>query len=108
MVDFRLPINSRVKLKDGIDPALYKGYSCTGNEGWIRNRRQEMGYPQVLIEWDRNHWSYNGAPNCWTWEDHFDLIEGNMAENKKTQEEKVRQITEGFVKALFSEMGLSS
>src|SRR5271170_1972050 len=78
---YRLPIDSRVRLRDGIDPSLYKGFSCTGNEGWVRDHRaDEHGYPQVMVEWDHDHWAYNGAPNCWTWENHFDLVEEPMSE----------------------------
>lgn len=112
MAEYRLPINSRVRLRDGIDPQLYKGLSCTGNEGWVRNHRDDLGYPQVLVEWDRDHWSYNGAPNCWTYEEHFDLIEGIMADKKeqtpKDKEEAVRNLAEGFVKGLFRELGMSN
>jgi|ERR1017187_1212680 hypothetical protein len=106
---YRLPLNSRVKLRDGIDPALYKGFSCTGNEGWVRHHRaDEHGYAQVLIEWDHDHWSYNGAPNCWTWEEHFDLVKGNMPEQppsenpqeQPTQEDAVRKLVEQFTKGL--------
>ncbi len=104
----RLPLNSRVRLRDGIDPALYNGFTCTGNEGWIRNQRDdEAGYSHVLIEWDHDHWAYNGAPNCWTWEDHFDLVEEpKMPEmpqdpqETSTPEEALRRLTEQFVSGL--------
>src|SRR5271165_7482108 len=104
---YRIPLNSRVSLRDGIDSDLYRGYSCTGNEGWIRNHRtDEHGYFQVLIEWDHDHWAYNGAPNCWTWEDHFDLVEepkmpempsSQDPQEASTPEDALRRLTEQFV-----------
>lgn len=76
-------LNTRVKLRDGVDPGFYNGYSRAGNEAWIRDRKiDNLGYPRVFIEWDKDHWSYNGAPDIWTWEPHFEPVEENMSKSK--------------------------
>ncbi len=109
----RFKPNTRVKLRDGIDPTFYNGYSRVGNEGWIRKRKLDKhGYPQVFIEWDRNHWAYNGQQDGWTWENHFDSVGGeDMGETPKQEpefEENVRNITETFIKSLFGALGVRS
>lgn len=68
-----IPLHSRVALKDGAD-AVY-AFALAGTEGWIRDRKQDDdGFEMVKIEWDRDHWRYNGQPDCWTFVDHFALI----------------------------------
>lgn len=81
--DYRFHKNDRVRLRAVVDPSFYGGYACVGNEGWIRKRRRDtrFGLPEVYIEWDKNHWTYNGAENRWTFEDHFDLVEESMPDN---------------------------
>lgn len=86
MTDFRFPLNSRVKLKDNIDPDLYRSMSRTGNEGWVRkHRKDKYDFPQVYIEWDKEHWAYNGTEDGWTWEDHFEGI--NMPDKQESTED---------------------
>lgn len=83
MTDFRIPLNSRVSLRDGLDPNLYNGFGVVGSQGWIKKHKvDEFGYPHVYIQWDKDHWAYNGAPDGWTWEDHFNVVEVNMKDNK--------------------------
>lgn len=107
----RFNIDTRVKLREGVDPSLYNGFSRVGNEGWIRKRKRDRyGYPQVLIEWDKDHWAYNGQEDGWTWEGQFEAVEENqMAEEQPTNstesEDRVREITENFVKAIFGAVG---
>lgn len=75
-------VGERVRIKDGVNPDLYEGLSTNGNEGWVRDvRRDKYGLPMVLIEWDKYHWSYNGAPDQWTFPDHFEKVE--LAVSKK-------------------------
>lgn len=79
----RLPLKARVRLRDGLDPSLYSGMAKVGNEGWITARRNDrFGLPEVYIHWDPYHWAYNYQPDCWTYEEHFDIVEGDMADNK--------------------------
>jgi hypothetical protein len=99
-------VGTYVRLRDGVDPSLYNGYSRVGNTGWIRKRKlDKYGYPQVYIEFDKDHWAYNGQEDGWTWEGQFEAVEENeMAENNKQDndlEETVRGITESFVQAIF-------
>jgi hypothetical protein len=107
----QFPIGTRVRLRDGVDPSLYNGFSRPGNEGWIRKRkRDKYGYPQVYIEFDKDHWAYNGTEDGWTWQGQFEAVEEiEMAEqpNKKQEEleETVKGITENFVQAIFGAMG---
>lgn len=107
----RFKINTRVRLREGIDPAFFDGLSRVGNEGWIRRRKRDRyGYPEVLVEWDTDHWAYNGQPDCWTMEGQFEAAEENdMAkapDPNEGRDEKVRHITEAFVRALFGALGV--
>lgn len=105
----KFPVNARVRLRDGVDPGLYGGFSRVGNEGWIRKRRRDKyGYPQVFIEWNRDNWAYNGTEDCWTWEGHFEAVEENSMADSSNQEDQIREITERFVKAIFSTLGTGS
>jgi hypothetical protein len=75
--DFQFTKWDRVRLRDTVDPAFYGHYACVGNEGWITDVRQDghFGLPEVYIKWDTNHWAYNGAPDRWTFQEHFELVE---------------------------------
>jgi hypothetical protein len=106
----RFSVNTRVKLRGDVDPSFYNGFSRTGNEGWIRKRkRDKYGYPQIFIQWDKDHWAYNGQEDGWTWEGQFEAVEEDvMAETPRQSEEmeaQVRGITENFVSALFGALG---
>lgn len=73
--EFLFPENARVRLKGAYTDA-YGGYACAGNEGWVRkNERDKFGLPKVWVEWDTNHWAYNGVADGWTFQDHFELAE---------------------------------
>lgn len=103
----RFTVDTRVKLREGVDPSLYDGFSRVGNEGWIRKRKLDRyGYPQVLIEWDKDHWAYNGQEDGWTWEGQFEAVKeqemGDQTPEQQDVEDKVREVTEQFVNALFA------
>jgi hypothetical protein len=69
-----IPVGSRVSLKDGME-RVYT-FAVAGTEGWVRERKEDSdGFPLVRIEWDKEHWRYNGQPDGWTFEDHFRLID---------------------------------
>jgi len=73
----KLKTNQRVRLKADGQDALYP-MACAGSEGWIRKQDTDpLGYPMVYIEWDKNHWAYNGEQDRWTFEAHFDPVEEN-------------------------------
>ena len=107
----QFPIGTRVRLKDGVDPSFYNGFSRTGNEGWIRKRKRDRyGYPQIYVEWDHDSWSYNGTEDGWTWQGQFEAAEEiemdeSAQPNQKELEERVRGITENFVAAIFGTLG---
>lgn len=78
---FKTTKHQRVRLKlngeDGVYPKAY-----AGSEGWVRDQRyDDLGYPLVLIEWDKNHWTYSGESDKWTFESHFDPIEESNMDN---------------------------
>lgn len=105
----RFKINTRVRLRDGIDPVFFGGLSRVGNEGWIRKRKRDRyGYPEVLVEWDKEHWAYNGQPDCWTMEGQFEAAEESMtdkAPDSNDRDEQVRALTETFVHSLLGAIG---
>lgn len=107
----RFKINTRVRLREGVDPVFFNGLARVGTEGWIKRRKRDRyGYPEVLVEWDRDHWAYNGQPDCWTMEGQFEAVEEDMSEApdpKQNRDEQVRDITEKFVRALFGTLGVA-
>lgn len=97
------PDNARVRLRDGVNPNFYEGFGLPGNEGWVREHKAEKyGYQQVFIEWDKNHWAYNGAPDGWTWEGHFEQAEETMSENGKDDnlEQALGELTKAFAQGV--------
>lgn len=78
----RFPLHTKVRLKQDRDRsyALAPG----GSEGWIRKQKVDYpNVPMVYIEWDINHWRYQGEPPQWTFEDHFEAVEEiQMAEDE--------------------------
>ncbi len=107
----RFKINTRVRLREGVDPAFFNGYSRVGNEGWIRRRKRDRyGYPEVLVEWDKDHWAYNGQPDCWSMEGQFEAAEENdvsQLDPNQNRNEQVRDLTEKFITALFGTLGVT-
>lgn len=68
-----IPLHSRVALVDGAE-SVY-AFALAGTEGWVRDRKKdEDGFEMVKVEWDRDHWRYNGQPDCWTFTDHFKVV----------------------------------
>lgn len=77
--------NQRVRLL-GAPSNLYP-LAAVGSEGWIRNLNHDnFGYPIVFIEWDKDHWTYNGEHDEWTLEDHFEAIEKETMRNHDPRE----------------------
>ena len=87
--EHRLHEGDRVRIRDTVDPSLYMGMSTLYNEGVVTKVREDrFGLPQVYIEWDKNHWSYNGAPDCWTFEEHFDILV-HMSQEKPSKRDTI-------------------
>lgn len=79
MVDM-IPLHSRVALKPGAD-SVYQ-LAVAGTEGWVRDHKvDDAGFDMVKVEWDKDHWRYNGQPDGWTFAEHFKII-GPPAEPK--------------------------
>lgn len=96
--EFQIPVGATVKLRE-VSPEFYGGYACYGNVGTIKDHRfARFGYPEVLIEWDKDHWAYNGAPDGWTFESHFDLVEAPMAEHNDKLEKNLEGIALDFAR----------
>lgn len=50
--------------------------ALAGSRGVIRaSKVDDYGYEKVYIEWDKDHWRYNGEPNGWTYASHFQVAE---------------------------------
>jgi hypothetical protein len=73
-IPFRTKKDQLVRLK-GEATSLYP-FAHSGAPGWVRgHRKDELGWPQVRIEWDKDWWGYNGEQDRWAIEDHFDVVE---------------------------------
>lgn len=65
-----------VKYKDGIDPSFSGGFARFGNEAVVQQvRKDRYGYPQILVAWSHDDWSYNGQEDGWHWSNHFESME---------------------------------
>lgn len=95
--DYSFIPGARVRLRGTVDPSIYGDYACTGNEGVIEDRRKDRyGLPEVYIQWDKNHWAYNGVMDCWTFEDHFELVEDKMASKEDQVQKLLSMLAEGL------------
>src|SRR3954466_5189582 len=91
--------NERVKLKSDGQDALY-AFACAGSEGWVRNLdHDKLGYPMVYIEWDKDHWAYNGEPDRWAFEAHFDKVDNKMSDTPQAPQGGTPEDFAEFVKA---------
>lgn len=78
MMDGKFQLNDRVKLKG--DRADVYPRAFGSSEGVIKNHKMDpLGHHvMVYVQWDKNHWAYNGEDDMWTFEDHFDLVESKV------------------------------
>jgi hypothetical protein len=103
-IDFKYPIQSRVKLRDGIDSTFYSGYGRVGNEGTVlAHRLDHFGLPEIFVKWDQEHWAYNRQPDCWTFEEHFDPAEAPVSEDN--MQEAIQALASGFAESLINVIG---
>lgn len=102
--DCPIPDNTRVRLKPGDFSEFYGGQATIGSEGVItRHQSDKFGLPMVYIEWDKDHWAWNGALDQWTMPDHFEIVEEAKPEmDNKEKTEKVHQLATDFADALMS------
>lgn len=72
--DFKFHKGDRVRLK--FDRAEIYRRAFGGSEAIVQEmRKDEFGYPMIRVEWDKEHWTYNGEQDMWTFEDHFEPVE---------------------------------
>ena len=84
--------NDRIRLKGQGQDALYEA-ACAGSEGWVRHQRHDqLGYPEIFVEWDRTHWTYNGEKDGWTMESHFDIVEDAMTEPSGNDDDLLKRL----------------
>jgi len=96
--------NDRVRLRPEVSEiyAMAPAYS----EGWVRGRRIDPigDFKMVFVEWDSEHWTYNGQPDMWTFEEHFDKVESKgklMADD--INKEQVASALDVLAKALLGD-----
>lgn len=84
------PRNVRVKLLD--TPSNLYPMAPSGSEGWARKLDHDpLGYPLVFIEWDKEHWAYNGEADAWTFASHFEAMEEKV-DREEVDPEALAQI----------------
>lgn len=65
-----LPIGTYVELIPGRE-TVYQ-HAVAGSRGWVRAVEvDEYDFEKVFIEWDKDHWRYDGELDMWTFADHF-------------------------------------
>jgi hypothetical protein len=76
VTEFRFKPGQRVRLKD--QPAEVYPLAYVGSEGIVKKcEMDELGHhPMIYIEWDKDHWTYNGEKDMLTFEEHFEPVEG--------------------------------
>jgi hypothetical protein len=92
-IPFKTNKDDRVRIKADATSVYPKARAYM--EGWVRRQtRDELGYPLIYVEWDKDHWAYSGESNGWAMESHFDLVqtEENMADEKKYSQDEIADI----------------
>lgn len=70
----QLPEGTYVELKDGCDEVYVLAWA--GSRGTITaHDTDEHGFDRVYIEWDKDHWRYNGELDGWTFASHFEPVD---------------------------------
>ena len=101
MTEFPIQKGDRVRIKDYVDPSLYYGFTTMFNEAWVKDVKEDRwGMPMVQIEWDQNHWSYNGAPNGWTFAEHFEKVQVEKDQIEMTDSTKPSQDVSDIINSL--------
>lgn len=92
--EHRTKLNDRIRIKDSVTH-MYE-MARVYNEGFVRaQRHDDLGYPIIRIEWDKDHWAYSGEPDRWALEAHFDLVEDDMADKN---EDFIKQMADLFAR----------
>jgi len=87
-----IPLHSRIALNPGAED-LYQ-LAVAGTEGWVRGHKvDDAGFEMVKVEWDKDHWRYNGQPDGWTFATHFKII-GPPSEPKEPEVEEHQELAQ--------------
>src|SRR3954467_9670267 len=85
----------RVRIKDDVTHMypMARVYS----EGVVGDRTHDnLGYPMIFIEWDKDHWAYSGEEDRWVLEAHFDKVEESKMEEKPDIVEALAKLLEQY------------
>lgn len=77
MAEINLSKGMLVELVPGAETVYPR--ALAGMRGIVRGLKDDDGYgfPQAFIEWDKQHWRYNGEKDGWTYASHFRPVEGD-------------------------------
>lgn len=65
-----LSVGQRVELAPGMEEVYPK--AAAGMRGTIRGfTEDEYNFDRCYVEWDREHWRYNGEADLWAYPSHF-------------------------------------
>ena len=79
MSDISLQKGMKVELVPGAETVYPR--ALAGMQGIVRGTKDDdFGFPQAFIEWDKNHWRYNGEQDGWTFASHFRPVENEEPE----------------------------
>lgn len=96
-----------VRLKDGCDD-VYE-WAPVGSQGRVKEVNYDsLGYPMAFVEWDKDHWAYNGEKDGWAFQSHFEPVGESMAENDEIEDKIAGLSPEDATKlfAVLKSMGL--
>jgi hypothetical protein len=86
-IAYQFDLNEYVKLRSEGQDSFYP-FAMAGSPAWIRKQdHDDLGYPVVFVEWDKEHWSYNGEEDRWTMESHFEPIDPEEIEESEDMPE---------------------
>lgn len=95
--NYELSEGQRVRLKGQGQDGPY-AMAGAGSVGWVRERKLDsVGYPMVYIEWDRDHWTFNGETDMWTFEDHFEPVKEEAMSDKDKEKDLETRLRDLFL-----------
>jgi hypothetical protein len=104
--DYRFEERQRVRLRSDIDTSIYGDWACIGNEGWvIKRRKDKFDLPEILVQWDKTHWAYNGVGDGWAMEEHFEAVE--EMNDKPDKQQQLDSLLNSFGQGLKAILGES-
>jgi hypothetical protein len=73
MSDTPIEIGQKVELKPGMDGVYQK--AGPASQALVLDKKTDTdGFEMLKVQWDREHWRYNGEPDQWTHESHFQVV----------------------------------